>query len=868
MIQFRKGWSFFLVAGCALALSSCADESPWAGSDSEGGINLRFSADGRVMRQSRADDNVSPVVPEPDSFSIDLTKSDGSYSKKWSGVEGFNRESGFPIGDYTLTASFGDLNTEGFDNPYYVGKTDVHVSPGVSSDAEVVAVLGNAMVSIRYSEDFKSNFSAYSAAVQTEGHDWLVFAQNESRPAFIAPSSEVKLNLTLTNFQGKQVTIQPAGFTAQPRHHYVVNIGVDGTAGDLKLNVVFDDDVVSESVKVSLGDDLFNSPAPSVSAKGFNDGDTIDGFEYLTEMPSAEFQVFALGGLKEANLNIIAEGSSYSPSFGKSAQLVNAPDLLQQQLASEGFKCSGFFKNVDKMGLVEFSDFLKKLPAGKYTVQLEAVDAMTRVSPAASLTVNLKRVELDFATPSAIAFGATEITVDINTNCAEIKDKVKFKAPDVNNRMVDAVVKSSAMVNASGSLPYTIRYVLTVDPQSRAKVDVQAIFGGTTIYTSVPVNQPDFHIDTDAFAKSVVLRFSGEAVASASVINGLSFYNNGVEIPVSNLIYNTAAKEVTITGLNPGVQYTSLTAKLGNYEQPVPAFTTEFATDITNGGFNSVSETINIPTIATGGKYTGTALTIFSYQINSSILINTPDNWANLNQLTCYEKSSTLNTWFLVPSTFTENGEITIRSVGYNHAGTTPGVYNKTLQYYCANAPKDEQLEKAAGELFLGTYSYNGSASRTDGIAWSSRPSTLSFDYKYTPYNGEQGEAYIYILGEGDVELAKQVVYLSAASSMTTKTVALNNYPFGSKAKKIKLGFKSTKSGQTPAVNIPSGEALNDGVTNPNNFTNPPKVEANKYKAKAVGSELVIDNVTLGYDPKAAAAAANAKRAESKAKRR
>lgn len=867
MIQMKKGLTFLMASACALALSSCADESPWVGSDSEGGINLQFSADGRVMRQSRADDNVSPVVPDADSFTIDLTKADGSYSKKWSGVEGFNRESGFPIGDYTLTASFGDINVEGFDNPYYKGSADVHVSPGTTAEANVVATLANAMVSIRYSEDFKNNFSAYSAAVQTQGHDWIVFSQAEQRPAFIAPTSDVKLNITLTNFQGKQVTIQPAGFNAQPRHHYVVNIGVDGSSGDLKLAVEFDDDVVSETVNVSLGDDLFNSPAPTVTPKGFNDGDTIDGFEFLTPMPSAEFQVFAFGGLKEANLNIIAEGSTFSPAFGKSAQLVNASALLQQQLASEGFNCSGFFKNVDKMGLVEFSGFLKKLPAGKYTIQLQAVDAMTRVSPVASLTVDLKRVELEFAQPSAIPFGASQLTVDVNTNCPDIKDRMTFKAPDENNRMVEATVQSATLVDAAGSKPYTVRYILDVAPQSRSKVDVYGIFGTTTIYTVVPVTEPDLNIETDAFAKSVVLRFSGDAVASESVINGLTFYNGVTEIPVSNLIYDSASKTVTVSGLNPGVEYKSLTAKLGNYEKAIPAFTTELATDVTNGNFNSVSETINIPTIATGGKYTGTALTSFSYQINSSILINTPDNWANVNQLTCYENSSTKNTWFLVPSTFTENGETTIRSVGYNHAGSTPGVYNKTMQYYCANAPKDEQLEKAAGELFLGTYSYNGSASRTDGISWSSRPSTLSFDYKYTPYNGEQGEAYITILGVGDVELSKQVVYLDETAEMKTKTVALTNYPFGSKAMKIKLGFKSTKSGQTPAVYIPSGEALNDGVTTPLNFTNPPKVAANQYKARAIGSELVIDNVTLGYDPKAATNA-NAKRAKSKAKRR
>ena len=239
-------------------LASCSDEAPWADSSSTGGINLNFSSDPRVMRQTRADDSVSPVVPSGDFFAVNLVKADGSFSRSWSSVEAFNREEAFSIGDYTLTASYGDIDTEGFQNPFYKGSTSVHVSPGALAEAQVVATLANAMVSIRYTPAFVENFPTYSAAIQSEGHDWVVFSQNEERPAYVAPS-EIKLNLTLTNTEGKQVTIQPASFTAQARHHYVVTIGVDGATGNLALDVQFDDDVVNETVSVSLGDELFLS---------------------------------------------------------------------------------------------------------------------------------------------------------------------------------------------------------------------------------------------------------------------------------------------------------------------------------------------------------------------------------------------------------------------------------------------------------------------------------------------------------------------------------------------------------------------------------------------------------------------------------
>ena len=304
MKNFSKGL-LFLAAVSSVGLVSCSDESPWSGSDSEGGINLNFSSDARVVRQTRADDNVSPVVPDGNQFAVNLSKSDGSYSKDWNSIEAFNRETSFPIGDYTLTASYGDIDAEGFSNPYYKGQTDVHVSPGAVTDATVVATLANAMVSIRYTDEFKSNFAAYSSSIQTEGHSWVVFAQDEDRPAYVAPS-EVKLDLQLTNDAGKVVNIQPASFTALARHHYVVTIGVspDSATGDVVLDIQFDDDVVAETVAVSLGDELFNAPAPSVKTKGFEPGTALDAYEYASFKGDAQFDVFAFGGLKSATINV------------------------------------------------------------------------------------------------------------------------------------------------------------------------------------------------------------------------------------------------------------------------------------------------------------------------------------------------------------------------------------------------------------------------------------------------------------------------------------------------------------------------------------------------------------------------------------
>ena len=859
--QFSR---LLLFAAVAAAFSSCSDESPWAGSDSQGGINLQFSTDSRVMRQSRADQgNYScPDAPAVEQFAVRMTNSDGSYTKDWSGVEAFNREKSFPIGDYSLSVYYGDADTEGFGKPCFKGASNVHVSPNSESTVSVVATLANSMVSVRYTDAFKENFTKYSASVQTSGHSEVVFAQDEERPAYVSPSDDVKLNLTLTDTENRQVTIQPASFNAVPRHHYIVTFDVNGSTGDLFLDVIFAEEVEFESVEVSLGDELFTAPAPVVKLNGDTRDVSVSGFESLVELPSAEFQVFAFGGLKETNLNFVTD-SSFVPSFGKSAQLVNAAPSLQSQLEDQGVKCSGFFNRPDKMGVVNVTDFLKKLPAGAHSIELKAVDAMTRVSEPVVLNVNIQKVKFEFGDLQKAVFGATQISFELNTNCPLSKDKFTFFAPDAYNRMVQidpSAVSVSEVTPGKGSLGYTYRYVLTVDPQTGSKVDVRAEYNGESVSAEIPVIVPEYTLEADAFAKHVVFRVTSENDDAVDIMKQLTFVNNGSVIGAGNISYDYENRLITIVGLTPGSTYDRMSSRLGRVEKAIDTFVTEEDKALTNGGFDNVSETVNTGQIQVGGDYRITFLMFTStYQNMSSVVRSTPVGWADLNELTCWSGSSNKNTWFMVPSTYAENGAVVVRSVGYHHDGVNPAVNNSTATYYNSNAPAD--LNVSVGELFLGSYSFDGSAHRSEGIDWTSRPSSVTFNYSYEPENNEQGEMSVSLLDASGSVILTKTVLLDAAASMTPVTVDLAGYPFGKSASSIKLGFKSTRSGVTPSVHIPQGAELDDGVDSGSWIAanRKPVFGPNQYKAYAKGSVLTVDNVVLGYDLNKAASQARKK---------
>lgn len=836
----------------ALALTSCSEESPWGGPSEEGAVNLNFSTDGRVMRLTRADDTLSPVVPDGSMFKVDFTKSDNTYSKQWSSVEAFNHEKSFSMGDYTLTASYGDLNIEGFDNPYYMGSSSVHVSPGATTDVNVVATLANAMVSIRYTDQFRENFQAYSAAVQTEGHDWVMFAQDENRPAYVAPSNEVKLNLTLTNDRDERVTIQPASFKAEPRHHYVVTIGVTGntTSGEAVLDIQFDEDVVSESVSVSLGEDLFSAPAPTITAQGFSTDTPINKFEYAELSENPEFHLFAFAGFKSATLNIVA-ANNYTPTFGKSVNLVGADDLTQQQIEKEGI--GGYFRNVDKMAVVNVKKFLEKLPAGTYDIEVQAVDNATRTSEPLKLTAVITELKISLLAASAAEFMGNEVVVDLTTNSPDVKNVVSFKVPDANNRLVDAKIKSVEDVTPAGASTradnsYIFRYVLELQPSYHSEVEVQVYMNANiskTATTVVAVGEPEYTITPDAFSNYVVLKIESERTDIVkALIDRLQFYNGETAIPTSNITHDVNNGLVTIKGLTPAVKYLSLKAHYNNFDKTVPEFTTEIEESVPNGDFSAVSNTINIEKIKAGGQ--------LQYGLNkmqnwSSIIVDEPNVWASINTKTAYAGAANQNTWFVVPSTLAMNGEVIIRSVAYDHNGVDPALDNHGLSVrkkYSRNAPASF-AEKSSGELFLGSYSYDGTEHRVDGISFTSRPSSLSFDYKYSPVSNENASVDVKIIDSEGTILASGSLSLAESSSYQNVTIPLNYdaWTFAKKAAKLQICFKSTKN-ENVSVPIPTDLEDIDNSTGLSDKT----IAANQYKSLCVGSILTVDNVKLGYD--------------------
>lgn len=88
-----------------------------------------------------------------------------------------------PTGTYVVKAYSADkdVHAVGFEGKaYYAGQTDVKVEKDVVKPVEVSCKLAQCMVSVKYSDNFKENFKAYSCEVKNQ-YGSVEFVQVESR---------------------------------------------------------------------------------------------------------------------------------------------------------------------------------------------------------------------------------------------------------------------------------------------------------------------------------------------------------------------------------------------------------------------------------------------------------------------------------------------------------------------------------------------------------------------------------------------------------------------------------------------------------------------------------------------------------------
>lgn len=866
-----------LFGAAAVIMTSCSQDAPWGAGKGEGEIHLNLSAYGDVTAAAPSVRAVSTdiVVPPVADFQVKVAKLDGSYSESFSTVEDFVNKGSFPAGSYEIEAWYGEPGSQGFvksgeedyAHAYYYGKsTNITVMEGQTTEVQLSASLNNAIIMIEYTDAFKTYFTDWCTSVQTSGYSPVDFGAEEGLSYVIPGTVNVTISAELPN--GNRISLSPGSFDVAAQHMYKMRYNIyDGEVGKAdRLEITFDDSLETEPIYIDLSGELENTAAPVVTPEGFVDGQNFVMQRGTSFDGEVKFNVAAAGTIAAANLTI--ESDSYTPSFltNGTIDLCAATETQKAEMEMAGIKAVGFFRNPGKMAQLDLTELCRNLPEGKHRILFQVKDTYTQVNTPVSVGLACIPVDMGMTAESApFGEGYADIIVSYNgpDPTAPGSNPFTFRTQG-NNGYVDSEIISITKKESTRAFEsYDYVYRITVPDVDRDKFTVRAYFGSETaagpdMTTDVEFEYPDYQVQLDPMTQKLRINVVHDDPKKKTLFfHKLKVFINGTRLSEGTFSRDEPTKWIAVYDLQPSTQYRVQTTlqsaenatKFGSDE----TITTSPATPVPNGDFSETDETINCR-LKVGGDWNVDAWPIKkTYSTHCLMKYSEPaGGWRSINEKTFYTNSKTKNTWFMVASTFMDGNSAVIRTVGYNHDGTEPaksgGNYN--TKYYCENSPAYDSFTRCSGELFLGTYNFDGTETRSEGVAFDARPTSLTFKYKYEPQQtSSRASAEIIIYAEdGTTVLNRRKVYLYDTPTMTDYKIVLYRYrQFGVHAGKLCIKFLSSdlEEGAEIETKYPTGDALDEGKS-----LNSDDIATNSAHALCVGSVLTISDLKFIYGEK------------------
>lgn len=798
---------------CA-GLVSCAKDE--AQSSLKGRIDVRVNTD-----QSLSDEvsRAAGEVTEPDlnDFALTIASVDGEVSNSWDSFEKF--EPVFvEVGTYTVTASYGEAESEGFDALSYLGSTNVEVRKDETVEAAVTCTINKAKVSVSYTDDFKKYFSSYSAYVSSSKGNKVTYAADETRGAYFVPG-DLGLFLEVTR-QGisQKITLNPKNFTAEVKHEYRLTMDVDASTASLKI--VFNDNPASEqNVSINISDEALNAAPPVFTPYGFESGTPLKVLEGETVSDKLEAYLNAPAGLTACELITTSEALK-AQGWPEKVDLMKLTAEQSQKLTELGLSTRGLGANHDKIALIDFRKVLSHLYCvtdgdDTHVFTLKATDALTKVS---DLVLNVTTLNNGFAItlPESVPYGVNTMTVSLNLegNPSQVTFWYMFMNAWQEFTADQVDIQPGAEDN---KYTVTLTYPMPLN-YTDTNVKFKADCGNKHFEGEVRVDDPELTLslkngDADVWAKHVDLQVTSniedgwvptsENVRFQSWENGtwkdLPFSYNSTEFIVTNLESNMDytlrvidkdddTRTSTFVEVHTEAELSVPNGDMEDWYCTKPKNDNWEVWYVYNEGEQPVWDTMNLLTTSTTG----------SYRYNSN--------------------SGTIRT-----EGKTSGYAARIRAVGWGNGNTAAGTIS-----VCQNA--------TVGELYIGHYDSNTQKAVYDGIEFTSRPKSLNFDYKYTPgKGGDQYYAEIVILnkqGETVTEIGHGLSRNgNSVGEWSPMTIDIEYTDEGKKMKAthMYIVFKSgDKAGKDYCNTLPSFGNLSDG--------------------EFVGSEFFVDNIKLNYE--------------------
>lgn len=816
---------------CAGLVSCVKDE---AQSLLKGRIDVRVNTD-----QSLSDDvsRAAGEVTEPDlkDFALTIASADGEVSNSWDSFEKF--EPVFvEVGTYTVTASYGEAESEGFNALSYLGSTNVEVRKDETAEAAVTCTINKAKVSVAYTDDFKKYFSSYSAYVSSSKGNKVTYTADETRGAYFVPG-DLSLFLELTR-QGisQKITLNPKNFTAEVKHEYRLTMDVD--ASTASLNIIFNDNPASEeNVSINISDEALNAAPPVFTPYGFKSGETLEVLEGETvSSEKLEAYLNAPAGLSKCELTTVSEALK-AQGWPEKVDLINLTEEQSQKLTELGLSTRGLGANHDKIALIDFRNVLSHLYCvadgnDTHVFTLKATDALTKVSDDLVLNVTTRNNGFAITLPESVPYGVNTMTVSLNLEGDPSQVTFWYMFMNVWQEFTAEQVDIQSGAEAN-KYAVTLTYPMPLN-YTDTNVKFKAEHRNKRFEGEVRVDDPELTLslkngDADVWATKAYLQVTASAKSRAS----RTISSSTVEIQYKEgedwkAWPHQSCDEETglflLTGLGEGatetegVPYTLRAVYKRGGEATSSSeelsITTEPKAQVGNAGFEEWHSEIFKYTITWGG--TGNREWYLPWNDDN------PDIWWAVNsKKTMLSECTVANLDFKVFPTVSWSSS--------NKANGEKSIQVATVATGAWAVPTGGAVTAHAGEIWIGTANDNGDHA-SEGHSFVSRPTSLSFWYQYSPVKSETFYMKIELKAEDGAVLASNEI-ANGASETAGKTITLPfEYSVNKKVSSIYMVFKSSTA-DSPEYNT--------------------KVEmeiAGKNQTSHIGSVLRIDDIKLNYE--------------------
>lgn len=821
---------------CA-GLVSCAKDE--AQSSLKGRIDVRVNTD-----QSLSDDvsRAAGEVTEPDlkDFALTIASADGEVSNSWDSFEKF--EPVFvEVGTYTVTASYGEAESEGFDALSYLGSTNVEVRKDETAEAAVTCTINKAKVSVAYTDDFKKYFSSYSAYVSSSKGNKVTYTADETRGAYFVPG-DLSLFLELTR-QGisQKITLNPKNFTAEVKHEYRLTMDVD--ASTASLNIIFNDNPASEeNVSINISDEALNAAPPVFTPYGFKSGETLEVLEGETvSSEKLEAYLNAPAGLSKCELTTVSEALK-AQGWPEKVDLMKLTEEQSQKLTELGLSTRGLGANHDKIALIDFRKVLSHLYCvadgnDTHVFTLKATDALTKVSDDLVLNVTTRNNGFAITLPESVPYGVNKMTVSLNLEGDPSQVTFWYMFMNAWQEFTAEQVNINIQPGAEANkYAVTLTYPMPLN-YTETNVKFKAEYRNKRFEGEVRVDDPELTLslkngDADVWATKAYLQVTASAKSRASRTISSSTveiqYKEGKDWKAwPHQSYDAETGLFLLTGLGEGASET----------EGVPY--TLRAVYKRGGEATSLSEELSIitePKAQVGNAgFEEWHTASHSFNVSADIFGNPHyRDW----YLPWNENEADI--WWAVNSKKTMLSECTAANLDFkvfptvswsssNKANGEKSIQVATVATGAWAVPTGGAVTAHAGEIWIGTANDNGDHA-SEGHSFVSRPTSLSFWYQYSPVKSETFYMKIELKAEDGAVLASNEI-AKGASETAGKTITLPfEYSVNKKVSSIYMVFKSSTA-DSPEYNT--------------------KVEmeiAGKNQTSHIGSVLRIDDIKLNYE--------------------